>query len=137
VPCPFFVPEQRLEPGPWANPPRLPLGDAYSGSCRARAGELHRPAEAHLRELCNCGYARGRCDRFPAGEAADAVRFSVTPGQAGRMRLVYIFERDHAPASHGAFEFAADEDLLPVPADELLARQARAFVESYLRFPIR
>ena len=41
MPCPFFAPEQRLDPGPWTNPPRLPLGDPYSGSCRVRPGEFH------------------------------------------------------------------------------------------------
>jgi hypothetical protein len=134
VPCPFFVPEQRLEPGPWTNPPRLPLGDAYSGFCRARPGEFHAPPESHQREVCNCGYARGRCDRFPAGDAADAVRFSITAGQAGKLRLVYILEKDHAPTSHGAIEFFNRQDLVLDPcADELPVSQARAFVESYLR----
>src|SRR5580698_7893508 len=134
MPCPFFAPEQPLDHGPWTNPPRLPLGDAYSGSCRARPDEFHAPPEAHQREVCNCGYARGRCDRFPAGDAADAVRFSVTTSEEGKLRLVYILEREHAPVSHGAVEFSSKEDVFQGSrADETLKGQARAFVESYLR----
>jgi hypothetical protein len=134
MPCPFFAPEQRLDAGPWSNPPRLPLGDAYFGSCRVRPGEFHAPPESHQREVCNCGYARGRCDRFPTGDAADAVRFSVTKGRAGKLRLVYILEKEHAPSSHGALEFSIKKGaLLDSPSDGLLAVQGRAFAESYLR----
>jgi hypothetical protein len=99
-----------------------------------RPGEFHTPPESHQREVCNRGYAGGRCDRFPGGDAADAVRFSITTGQAGKLRLVYILEKEHAPASHGAVEFSANEVVFPDShGDDLLARQARAFVESYLR----
>ena len=116
--CPFFAPDRRLEPGPWTHVPRLPLGDAYSGECHVRPGEPHVPPEEHQREVCNCGYPRGRCDRFPGGDAADAVRFSMT--EAG---VVYILEKDYAPVAHGI----APEN------DGLLSLQARAFVESYRR----
>jgi hypothetical protein len=135
MPCPFFAPAQRLDAGPWTNPPRLPLGDAYSGFCRVRSGEVHAPPEEHQREICNCGYARGRCDRFPEGDSADAVRFSVSADRrAGKLRLVYILEREHAPASHGAIEFKVKKGaLLDSPGDGVLAAQGRAFAESYLR----
>jgi hypothetical protein len=135
MPCPFFAPEERLDAGPWTNPPRLPLGDAYSGSCRVRPDEFHAPPESHQREVCNCGYARGRCDRFPEGDAADAVRFSVSAkGRAGKLRLVYILEKEHAPASHGALEFSIKKGVLvDSPSEGLLAAQARAFAETYLR----
>jgi hypothetical protein len=103
--------------------PRLPLGAAYSGVCRARAGVEYEPPEDHQRELCNCGYARGRCSDFPADATADAVRFSVT-GE----RIVYVFEKDHAPVRHGVVE------LLGTSAeDELLESQARAFAECHPR----
>src|ERR1700733_1136252 len=134
MPCPFFAPEQRLDPGPWTNPPRLPLGDAYSGSCRVHPDQFHAPPESHQRDICNCGYARGRCDRFPGGDAADAVRFSVTTSESGKLRLVYVLEKDHAPTSHGAVEFSTKEDVFPDSRlGEMLKGQARAFVESYLR----
>jgi hypothetical protein len=83
------------------------------------------------RELCNCGYARRRCSHFPENGAADAVRFSVTGDQDGRVTLVYILEKDHAPVEHGSFDYATGGDA--TGAREPLASQARAFVESYLR----
>jgi hypothetical protein len=72
-----------------------------------------------LRDLCNTGYARGRCDRFPAGAFADAVRFSRTADG----RLIYILEKDHAPVEHGEMDAARDPR-------EPLASQARAFLAS-------
>lgn len=99
MPCPFFEPCVVLETGPWTHRPRLPLGEAYSGICRAgRSGEAasgEAPSEDRQRELCNHGYARGVCERFPVSCAADAVRFSVTSEQP--LRLIYILEKDYAP----------------------------------------
>src|ERR1700739_4113782 len=77
------------------------------------------PAESTQREVCNCGYARGRCEHFPAGMEADAVRFSMGPGE----RLIYIFEKDHAPLEYGEIDPATDPR-------EPLASLARAFSES-------
>jgi len=138
--CPFFDPQRRLEPGPWTHRPRLPLGDPYVGFCNSPSGPTHAPSEEHQRELCNRGYARGLCEHFPVSSAADAVRFSVVAeDRGGPLRVVYVFEKDHAPLSHGALEFQiadfpAAEAAVPVdaPAGYLLLRQARAFVESYL-----
>ena len=56
--CPFFKPARRLDAGGWDPPPRLPLGDAWAGECTAGCGE--QPVESTQREVCNCGYARGR-----------------------------------------------------------------------------
>ena len=123
--CPFFLPVRRLDSGGWTPAPRLPLGDAYGGSCQADASGPFEPPEAVQRELCNCGYARRRCSHFPDNGAADAVRFSVTGDKDGRVTLLYILEKDHAPMEHGLLDNAA--------AREPLASQARAFVESYLR----
>lgn len=124
--CPFFLPVRRLDSGGWNPPPRLPLGDAYSGSCRAAASRPFEPPEEIQRELCNCGYARQRCSHFPENGAADAVRFSVIGDQDGCITLVYILEKDHAPLEHGRMDNATGER-------EPLASQARAFVESYRR----
>lgn len=128
--CPFFDPQRRLDPGPWTHRPRLPLGDACSGFCRLPSGASFTPPEEHQRELCNRGYARGLCEHFPASGAADAVRFSVAEDCGGRLRVVYVFEKNYAPVSHGALEFPLGASA--APADDLLLRQARAFVESYL-----
>jgi hypothetical protein len=51
---------------------------------------------------------------------ADAVRFSMGPSE----RLIYIFEKDHAPLEHGEIDAATE-------TREPLASLARAFSESY------
>jgi hypothetical protein len=134
VACPFFVPSRRLEIAGWVRPPRFPLGDPFAGACHARPADVVEPPEARQRELCNCGYARGRCDRFPGDSAADAVRFSVTNDSPSRVLLVYVVEKDHAPAEHGILEYAVGDARLDGPhISDILVQQARAFLESYLR----
>jgi hypothetical protein len=114
VACPFFLPLRRVDPGEWLHAPRLTLIDEYRGTCQA--GEPFEPSESAQREVCNCGYARGRCERFPDG-AADAVRFSMLEDG----RVIYILERDHHPERHGIAD--GTEGVLEV--------QIRAFAESY------
>lgn len=123
--CPFFMPVERADEIGWIHAPRLPLGDRYRGWCQSRPGERFE-AEG---DLCNCGYARGLCDRFPSESPGDAVRFSTIADYPGRLRLVYIVERSHAPAEHGSFEYPSE---LPIGNERLMA-QARAFAESHLR----
>jgi hypothetical protein len=115
--CPFFNPLRKLDAGGWHPAPRLPLIDAWAGVCTAGGGPAL--AESVQREICNHGYARGRCDHFPGNGAADAVRFSM----AGD-RVIYILEKEHAPLEHGEIDPASDPR-------EPLASQARAFVESW------
>ena len=132
--CPFFMPLVRLDHSAGAHAPRLPLGDLYRGVCHARPASLIEPPQPAQRDLCNCGYARGRCDRFPDDAAADAVRFSVTGDQDGQVRVVYIIEKNHSPAEHGALEYSiAGAELSGIRTSELLAGQAGAFLQSYLR----
>ncbi len=116
--CPFFLPIARLATDEWVHAPRLPLGDPFRGECHV-SPEPFEPSEADQRELCNCGYARGRCARFPE-DAPDAIRFSMTM----EGKIVWIFERDHAPAEFG---FAGELK------NDIVAAQLRAFVESYRR----
>ncbi len=131
--CPFFVPSRRLELTGWARPPRLPLGDLWAGTCQARPDETFEPPENQQREVCNCGYARGRCDRFPGNGAPDAVRFSVTDDTPARLLVVYVVEKDHAPAEFGTLEYTVESASLNGPyIGDVLVRQARAFLESYL-----
>ncbi len=118
--CPYFKPSRGLDAGGWDPAPRLPLGEAWAGACTA--GSAWEPPEAVQREACNCGYARGRCAHFPNETAVDAVRFSMRAGQ----RLIYIFEKDHAPVEHGEIDSATE-------TREPLASLARAFRESYGR----
>ena len=132
--CPYFLPSIRIEPGAWVLPPRMPLGDAFAGSCHARRDEILEPTESQIRELCNCGYARGRCDRFPPEGGGDAVRFSICSDRNGRVGLVYIIEKGHAPMESGGLEYVVDEAVFAVAVEnELLLEQAKAFLTSYLR----
>jgi hypothetical protein len=118
--CPFFRPLRPLDSGGWTPAPRLPLGGAWAGECVSQGA--WEPPDAVLRDICNSGYARGRCDRFPSAAPADAVRFSMTADG----RLIYILEKEHAPIEHGDMDAARDPR-------EPLASQARAFMESARR----
>ena len=114
-------------------PPRFPLGDPFGGACHAQPAEIVEPSEARQHEVCNYGYARDRCERFPGGSAADAVRFSVTEETPSRVLLVYVVEKDHAPVEHGTLEYLLEDARLDgSPISDVLAQQARAFLESYL-----
>lgn len=128
------MPSRLLEITGWVRPPRFPLGDLFGGACHAHPADIIEPPEAHQRELCNCGYARGRCDRFPADNAADAVRFSITDETPATVALVYVVEKDHAPAEFGTLEYAVDDARLDgAQISDVLVQQAHAFLESYLR----
>jgi hypothetical protein len=118
--CPCFKPLRRLDSGGWNPAPRLPLGDPWAGMCTAV--DAWEPPESTQRDICNHGYARRRCHRFPETEAADAVRFSMSAGE----RLIYILEKDHAPIEHGEINAV-------VHSREPLISLARAFEESYNR----
>lgn len=73
----------------WPSAPRVPLGAPYEGVCQSPAEGEIRPEAEIVRDLCNFGYARGRCPHHPAeSEQPDAVRF-----HAGR----YILERNYGP----------------------------------------
>lgn len=136
--CPFFSPASRLGQTPWARPPRLPLGDAFAGVCRAVDAEPFNPDETTLRDLCNRGYARRRCSRFPDDSGSDAVRFSVVEDAGGRLRIVYVIEKDYFPVDHGPMEYLVPEARFTgAHTGELLAAQARVFVESYLSQKVR
>jgi hypothetical protein len=130
--CPYFYPvEARAQGGENA---LLPLGDSWAGVCRAVPGRPWQPDEAVLRPLCNLGYARGNCARFPAHDGPDAVRFAVSRDDGATLRIYYVVERDHLPLAHGPLEYSrAAEGFAAIPADANLTRQASAYVESYLR----
>ena len=131
--CPFFMPVTRLDQKEWLHAPRLPLGDPYAGVCHARPGEPFEPPASALDDLCNCGYARGRCDRFPAETTADAVRFSLVSVDPDVICLVYILERAHAPVEHGTLRYATRQSrFADAPPTVILAAQAEAFLESHL-----
>ncbi len=130
--CPFFYPSARLENTGWVVPPRLPLGDAYAGDCRAGA-DAFQPDEAHARQICNTGYGRGSCHRFPQDASTDAVRFHVAEDSGALIRIQYVFETECWPKKNGWLECSADARVINGTDDAILRGQAVAFLQSYLR----
>jgi len=129
--CPYFYPVAPRAGGPAAA--MLPLGDLWAGTCRASPDAPWQPGDAILRPLCNLGYARETCGRFPTGDGPDAVRFTVLAAGPS-LRLYYVVERDHRPFAHGPLEYSpASGSLVQPPEGEILARQAAAYAESILR----
>ena len=112
----------------------LPLGDFWSGVCRAAAGTHFEPDEHLLSECCNMGYARGKCARFPPDPGADAVRFAIAR-DANQMILVsFAIEKNHHPHSQGSLEFSREAGALTVThPDPMVEKQAGAYLASYLR----
>jgi hypothetical protein len=157
--CPFFNPAEPFPWHAWPNPPRMPLGDPYAGVCTASQAQV---PDGRLRTCCNTGYARGTCPSFPGGDAPDAVRFGIVQRQDGVATIRYVVERDHHPFDHGTLllqESGPPEPLTAGPAavqnsvacaeiaavevfrtvseaqgwENVVERQARAFLHSYLR----
>ncbi len=83
-----------------------------------------------MREVCNSGYGRHGCEQFPLSSAADAIRFHVAKDAGQLLQIQYVFEKDCWPTERGTFDWAAGGDFSP---NEILRRQADAFIESYLR----
>ena len=131
--CPYFYPLARFETSTWVVPPRLPLGDPYSGECRA-SDAAFQPDETRVRQTCNPGYGTNACERFPKSAAADAVRFHVSEDQGELIRIQYVFEKDCWPREHGVLEYSgAAREVSGESQSEILRKQAAAFLESYLR----
>jgi hypothetical protein len=130
--CPYFYP---IEPrGRRAHDAMLPLGDHWSGVCHAQGDSTWKPDDASLRPLCNLGYARGTCARFPESDGPDAVRFAIVRDEAGAIGISYVVERDHHPFAHGRLEYSSEAGVFAAPPSSgILARQAQAYAESYRR----
>ena len=61
------------------------------------------------------------------------MRFSVTDDTLTRLSIVYVIEKDHAPAQHGMLEYVICVAHLDGSGiGDVLMQQARAFLESYL-----
>ncbi|HUK19657.1 MAG TPA: hypothetical protein VLW65_24720 [Bryobacteraceae bacterium] len=132
--CPYFEP---VEPHPRTNGTphsMLPLGGAWTGTCHAHPAETVRPDDSLLQRLCNLGYARGVCPRFPAADPGpDAARFTLVRDDGASLRIYYVLERDHQPFAHGPLEFIVGQRAFTsAPAGELTACQAAAYAASYL-----
>lgn len=111
----------------------VPLGEIYRGVCRA-SSIPHVPSDSELRELCNFGYARGRCGCFPATGPYDSVRFAVIHDDGVALSVRYSMERDHLPGEHGVLAFQVAEACFdPRHPDDTVNRLAEAYVEAYRR----
>ncbi len=133
--CPYFYPvKSRTSPGETQHA-MLPLGDLWAGECHAEPLQPCHAPDQGLRMLCNLGYARGSCARFPGAPGVpDAVRFTVASDDGPVIRLLFAIERNHHPFLHGPLEYSTTcAAFAPEPADENLSRQAHAYVDSYLR----
>jgi hypothetical protein len=132
--CPYFLPVEPAIRGAGPETAMLPLGDLWAGDCLA-APERPRPVrERGHRPLCNLGYARLECGNFPPGEGPDAVRFAVRAERPGIVDFDYVLERDHLPFAQGRLEYSSENGAVTgIAAGGTLARQARAYAESYLR----
>jgi hypothetical protein len=106
----------------------MTLGDPHTGTCTAEGAPA---AAGRVRTCCNAGYARHACPSFPGGDAPDAVRFNILRRKAGLATLQYVVERDHHPFEHGTLELR--ETAVNESGESTLQRQARAFLQSYLR----
>src|ERR1035438_1653010 len=98
----------------------MPLGDAWSGVCRAAPDREWLPDANTLQQLCNFGYAREKCARVPA-DTPDAVR------------IYWVMEKDHLPFAHGPLEYSrAEADFWTAHPDACITQQALAYLGSYL-----
>lgn len=132
--CPYFYPLTPRIEGAGPQHAMLPLGDLWAGVCRANADEPWCPDDASLKLLCNLGYARGVCERFPGTDGPDAVRFAIREDDGARLGIYYVLERDHHPFAHGPLEFSMTcEALLGASPGGTVTRQALAYIESYRR----
>lgn len=137
--CPFFMPIEKLENGPWLHAQRLPLGCGWSGHCTAPGHEDEIPSPEDLRDFCNLGYADG-CGRLPKERAWDSIRFAArivrgdeNAAMSGRIQVRYICERRHLPAEHGLLEFDAGKAHCEQPhRDCRVQRMAECFLASYV-----
>jgi hypothetical protein len=131
--CPCFCPQQPRSPGSGPESALLPLGDAWAGVCLALPENPAQPDDASL-PLCNLGYARGACPRFPSHTGPDAVRFAIARDDGRSLQIYYDLERGHLPFHHGQVEYFREAGSFqpPLPATAF-GHQARAYVASYLR----
>jgi hypothetical protein len=101
--------------------------------CLAQPGDPVEPGD-DLLLLCNLGYARGSCTRFPETSGPDAVRFAVARDDGLSLQIYYVLERGHYPFDHGRIEYhretATVKPSLPAAAFD---EQARAYAASYFR----
>ena len=111
----------------------MPLGDTWSGVCRAAPAAEWLPDPHTLQQFCNFGYAREKCGRVPA-DAPDAVRFGISKDRDGTVDIYWVVEKDHLPFAHGPLAYSrAEAEFRTAHPDACVTQQAQAYVRSYLR----
>jgi len=110
----------------------VPLGDVYRGECRSQT-EPYVPDEERL-FLCNLGYARDECPRFPAEARADQTRFSVASDTPPLMMIRVVQESAWRPLASVTLEFDLERQVWTTAHhDPIIQRQAEAYLEAYFR----
>ena len=131
--CPYFYPVERAPLAQGKQTALMPLGDVWSGICRARPDAEWTPDPHTIHQLCNFGYAREKCGRVPAA-GPDAMRFSIAGDRDDLIRIYWVMEKAHMPFAHGALEYSRAEAAFRTAHPEACAaRQAEAYMTSYLR----
>jgi hypothetical protein len=111
----------------------MPLGDAWSGVCRAVPSGEWQPDPNTLQQHCNFGYAKAKCAHVPA-DGPDAVRFGISHDHDGVLRIYWVIEKDHLPFSHGPLDYSrAEAGFRTAHSDVCVTQLAQAYVSSYLR----
>jgi len=134
--CPYFSPLEARTVAEDTRHSMLPLGGFWYGTCGAEGFTDDKKRSSVLLDLrcCNLGYARGQCTRFPKDGEADAVRFTISSDGPESVGLYYVIERDHLPFAHGRLTYSRTaRSIEQLPSSDRLARQAQAYIESYLR----
>lgn len=109
----------------------VPLGDFYRGECRAQT-ESHTPDDERL-FLCNLGYARPECPRFPAESPVDQTRFAVA-AETPTLVIRVVQESACRPLGSVTLEFDVDRQVWTTAHDDpIIQRQAEAYLEAYFR----
>lgn len=129
--CPYFLPLTRRDDLPWPHPARLPLGAGFAGRCCAPGHEGAAPSDRELQDCCNLGYAP--CPRLPRDRPADSVRYGVAADSAERIVITWVFERGHAPGTHGHAEYDCALGGFSVSHPEPhIRRQLECYLDQYL-----
>ena len=129
--CPYFEPRSVAASPLHANA-RLPLVEEYEGLCLAAAEPFTAPADTQFR-LCNQGYPRGGCERFPSDETRSCLRYELLSRNENTLEVMIIAERDYAPVDWRVVRYStatgAEE---PEISDACMRAQLAAFCRAYL-----
>jgi hypothetical protein len=132
MPCPFFEPQQIVDPPTYSHA-RLPLLDEYDGVCHADHDLIRVPAEMRF-SGCNHGNRVPPCNKVQIPQKAGVLRFTVLGMTTEAVEVLMLQERDHRPVSwQNITYFLLDERLQPEPTETCERTQVLAFCRSYTR----